>query len=194
MHLVFAQSGLRDYRPFSSLFESVHPAESDQDFGEGDCLLFEGGTDISSKLYGERAGPFNELPNLKRDAFEVSLFKQAILRQIPMIGICRGAQLITALMGGKLLQHIEGHSGNPFLSFTGIVGQKKTIRGICAHHQACIPAQNPWIIAESLDKIPEIFWYPGIKALCIQGHPAWGKGEFTEICVDLAKQLIIGDR
>ena len=38
--------------------------EADQDFGEGDCLLFEGGTDISSKLYGERAGRFRSRFNL----------------------------------------------------------------------------------------------------------------------------------
>lgn len=196
MNLIYAHSGLDDYRPFAKLFDSFRPdSYKDTVFQKDDVLLFEGGTDIYSKLYGEDPGPYNQKPNQSRDMRECNLFKAAVNSGIPMIGICRGAQLITALTGGKLIQHMEGHHGNPYLMFTGIL-KSKVIKGICSHHQSCIPTADAKILAMSIpDNVPEIFWYPKIKALCIQGHPAWdGAKEFTDTCVSLVKSYILGGK
>lgn len=194
MRLLYAPSGLSDHAPFSKLFESTH-ALGKLNFinPKTDLIVFEGGTDIESSLYGEEPGSHNEIPNRKRDQFEVEIFRLAVQERIPMLGICRGAQLITALTGGKLIQHMEGHRGSyPFIAFTGMK-KSKVIKGICAHHQACVPTEDAKILAMSIpDNVPEIFWYPKIKALCIQGHPAWGKGEFTETCVELTSSLLLG--
>lgn len=193
--LLFAPSGLGDHRPFSHLFDNTFSiSKAKYELEEGDVVVFEGGTDIDSRLYNEEPGSYNQTPHKSRDEFESYLFERAVHEKIPMIGICRGAQLITALTGGKLIQHMN-HGSSPWLLFKDAKPRAKAIKGICAHHQACIPTKDAQIIAESyLDKIPEIFWYPKIKALCIQGHPAWGNGEFTETCVELVKQYILGGK
>lgn len=195
MRLLYAPSGLGDHQPFSKLFSRTFPiSKVNYKFEDGDVLVFEGGTDINSQLYNEAPSPHNQHPHRSRDEFECFLFERAVHENIPMIGICRGAQLITALAGGKLIQHMEGHHGNPFIMFMGNK-KSKVIKGICSHHQACIPTEDAKMLAMSIpDNVPEIFWYPKIKALCIQGHPAWGKGEFTETCVELAKQYILGGK
>lgn len=194
--LLYAPSGLDDHRPFSKLFDSVVPLKALNFIDPStDVILFEGGTDIDSLLYGESPSPHNQPPHKARDEFESQLFYLAMEERIPMIGICRGAQLITALQGGKLRQHMEGHHGNPYLMFTGIL-KSKVIKGICSHHQSCIPTADAKILAMSIpDNVPEIFWYPKIKALCIQGHPAWdGAKEFTDTCVSLVKSYILGGK
>lgn len=74
-------------------------------------LLITGGVDVSPRLYGEKRGPFTDRPNNKRDEHELRLLRQALERDIPVLCICRGHELLNVAMGGSLLQHIEtdGH-------------------------------------------------------------------------------------
>ena len=74
-----------------------------------DGLLLPGGWDVDPSFYGEvRDGKVLETdPEL--DETEISLFHQAREREVPVLGICRGQQVINVAMGGTLVQHLEGH-------------------------------------------------------------------------------------
>ena len=71
-----------------------------------DGLILAGGADIDPATYG--AEPHAETRNTvpRRDTFEIALARRAIERDLPLLGICRGMQLINVAQGGTLLQHL----------------------------------------------------------------------------------------
>lgn len=71
-----------------------------------DAVLFSGGGDIHSLCYGAQphANSFDQDP--LRDATELLAYEFAAKRRLPMLGICRGAQLLNVARGGTLVQHI----------------------------------------------------------------------------------------
>jgi putative glutamine amidotransferase len=77
-----------------------------------DGLLLAGGADIDPSSYGAGAHPetFGTVP--ERDAFEIALVRGAIERELPVLGICRGMQLINVAFGGTLIQHLPEHFGH----------------------------------------------------------------------------------
>ena len=81
-----------------------------------DGLCFSGGEDICPLIYGE--DPIKEVKEIDhiRDEFEVGLFQKAAAKNIPVLGICRGSQIINVSSGGSLYQYInvqkDGTSGH----------------------------------------------------------------------------------
>ncbi|HUF54187.1 MAG TPA: gamma-glutamyl-gamma-aminobutyrate hydrolase family protein [Dehalococcoidia bacterium] len=75
---------------------------------EAGALLVMGGVDVNPNLYGEKRGAHTDRPNNERDAHEMALLQDALERDIPVLAICRGHQLLNVALGGTLLQHIEG--------------------------------------------------------------------------------------
>jgi putative glutamine amidotransferase len=71
-----------------------------------DGLLLTGGEDIDPKWYGADPSPLLSPPSRERDLFELALFAVARQRQIPVLGICRGIQLINVGLGGTLFQDL----------------------------------------------------------------------------------------
>ena len=71
-------------------------------------LLLTGGVDVNPRLYGEKRGTKTDLPNKERDEHEMALLRQALERDIPVLCICRGHELLNVALGGSLAQHIEG--------------------------------------------------------------------------------------
>ena len=78
-----------------------------QDF---DALCLTGGGDIEPSRYGEPAAPETDDVDPARDALELRVLRDALDRGIPVLGICRGFQLINVAKGGGLVQHVGGHS------------------------------------------------------------------------------------
>ncbi|GAA2373298.1 gamma-glutamyl-gamma-aminobutyrate hydrolase family protein [Streptomyces cuspidosporus] len=78
-----------------------------------DALVIAGGPDVEPLRYGaephERTGP----PARERDAWELALIDAALAAGLPLLGICRGMQLLNVALGGTLVQHLEGHVGPP---------------------------------------------------------------------------------
>jgi putative glutamine amidotransferase len=66
-----------------------------------------GGVDVNPKLYGEKRGPQTDRPHVERDTHEMLLLQEALERDIPVLAICRGHQLLNVTLGGKLLQNIH---------------------------------------------------------------------------------------
>ncbi|MEV4613598.1 gamma-glutamyl-gamma-aminobutyrate hydrolase family protein [Kitasatospora sp. NPDC049258] len=84
-----------------------------------DGLVIAGGEDIDPALYGEQPHPRTEALAPERDTWEAALLRAAAAVRLPVLGICRGMQLLNVVRGGSLLQHLpdlvrhEGHAGGP---------------------------------------------------------------------------------
>src|SRR6266496_836422 len=72
-----------------------------------DGLLLPGGTDVHPSRYGEEVHPFTEKADIELDEFEITLASWAFQQDIPVLGICRGMQLINVALGGSLYQAIK---------------------------------------------------------------------------------------
>src|SRR5262245_43428485 len=70
-----------------------------------DGLLLTGGVDVEPALYGETRHPTVETDDV-RDGYEFALAREAMARNLPLLAICRGAQVLNVVAGGTLLQDI----------------------------------------------------------------------------------------
>ena len=75
-----------------------------------DGVLLPGGTDIDPTRFGEEAHAENLDAEPERDEFELEVFAAALDRGVPVLGICRGMQIINVHQGGTLHQHVPAHS------------------------------------------------------------------------------------
>jgi putative glutamine amidotransferase len=72
-----------------------------------DGLLLAGGRDLDPLTYGARPDPQTGEPSPERDRFELALASAALERDMPLLGVCRGMQMLNVACGGTLLQHVE---------------------------------------------------------------------------------------
>src|SRR5207302_4252899 len=79
---------------------------------ELDGLLLPGGWDVDPSFYGEERDEKLEETDSELDATELEVFQEAREREIPVLGICRGQQVINVAMGGSLVQHLEHHDAH----------------------------------------------------------------------------------
>ncbi|MDE2900255.1 MAG: gamma-glutamyl-gamma-aminobutyrate hydrolase family protein [Chloroflexota bacterium] len=140
--------------PFDAETVVVTPqnVESERDaIARMDGLLLSGGADVHPSRYGEapdrNAGL---LLNEARDAVDFPLLEEALSRDLPVVGICRGLQVLNVACGGSLLQHVDGHRAeddSPLVSvqhriwitpgskLAAIVGAGGQVRVNSVHHQ-----------------------------------------------------------
>ena len=168
-------------------------------------LIIWGGADVCSTYYNESRSKFAQQPDVYQDKKDFFLVKEAIARQQPIIGVCRGAQLLCVAHGGKLWQHtIPKSQWHPVSTNDG-----KTFYNVTAgHHQIMRPQGNFELIGwnpeetkvyvtdekvEMLSDCAEIIWYPNTKCLAVQPHPEWSaKGNtFVEWLNEKIKSLNI---
>ena len=71
-----------------------------------DAVMLSGGADIDPARYGAEPHPETHPPDPERDAFELAVLRAARERELPVLGICRGMQLINVAHGGTLIQHV----------------------------------------------------------------------------------------
>jgi putative glutamine amidotransferase len=158
-----------------------------------DGLILAGGADIDPGAYGSErhAETLGTVP--ERDTFEIALTRRAFERDLPLLGICRGMQLMNVARGGTLLQHLpesHGHSDhrrNPG-SFDGADHDVRLRDGSLAaraagetthgtkshHHQAVDRLGEGFEITgwSTLDELPEAIEAPESRfALGVQWHP-----------------------
>ena len=76
-----------------------------------DGILLSGGADIDAAHYGASNGDDDDPAEHERDAFELALFLAASKQELPILGICRGLQLVNIASGGTLHQHVPVHAG-----------------------------------------------------------------------------------
>lgn len=157
-----------------------------------DRVIIWGGADISPKIYGQDKLSYTKV-DIYQDEIDTNTIELAIKDKIPIIGVCRGAQLLCAMTGGQLYQHISPRQ-------TGIITMEcfdgSLYKTVVDHHQVMIPNMKEATVlaiqqlpktaqayitetkTKELTAIPEIIYYKSINALAIQPHPEWpGQGE-----------------
>jgi putative glutamine amidotransferase len=80
-----------------------------------DGLIFSGGNDLGPESYGAEADPTTTGTNPARDSGELALLTAALERDLPVLAICRGAEVLNVARGGDLVQHLPdvvGHEGH----------------------------------------------------------------------------------
>jgi putative glutamine amidotransferase len=71
-----------------------------------DGLVLAGGGDLDPASYGRERHPATERVDPERDAFELALVQALVARRVPLLGICRGCQVVNVALGGTLHQHL----------------------------------------------------------------------------------------
>lgn len=187
MILASANCGTGRFAPFFDydLFSAAKIVNKPEELQTDNCLVIWGGADISPSLYNKPVGKLTGAgpePSY-RDAYEWALMQKAKELGIPIIGVCRGAQMLCALAGGFLVQDVTNHGRSHTVET--VDGQTLEVNSI--HHQMMYPFDvNANIIAYSkgisnhyLDvdtKIqvpcePEFVHFPEVKGFAIQWHP-----------------------
>ena len=77
-----------------------------------DALIVSGGADVDPASYGAEPHPETRGTWPERDAFEVALVRAAIERELPVLGVCRGMQILNVACGGTLVQHLPDVVGH----------------------------------------------------------------------------------
>ena len=77
-----------------------------------DGIVLIGGQDVDPQAYGEEPGPSTQAPDPRRDAFESALALMATQRDLPLLAICRGHQVLNVTRGGTLHQHLPDVVGH----------------------------------------------------------------------------------
>src|SRR4051794_21753197 len=93
----------------------ITPDDPDTDILDRvDAMIFTGGSDVDPSAYGEAPHPTTSV-RPERDKAELMLLRAALERDLPILGICRGFQLMAVAAGGRLYQHLPdllGHTGH----------------------------------------------------------------------------------
>jgi len=141
-------------------------------------ILMTGGTDVDPSLYGEAPHPETEPADRERDDHESAVMLDAISRDMPVLAICRGMQLMNVVFGGTLLQHIGGHRNTvhgvdlsgPMVSIFGA----DRIQVNSRHHQAAgLVGRDLMVTArDPANDVIEGLVLPGRRfVVAVQWHP-----------------------
>ncbi len=116
-----------------------------------DALYLSGGEDVAPERYGQTPDG-REHVDAERDALEFDLVERALQRRAPILGVCRGFQLLNVALGGSLVQHREGHRSHPpepGISHEIVIAPQSLLERACGrgplrvnswHHQGVRPA------------------------------------------------------
>ena len=165
------------------------PEQAVQDALTCDGLLLPGGGDMDPKFYGQARIPACGEPNLLRDAAEPLLLRAFLAADKPVLGICRGIQVMNAVLGGDLYQDIKpfehlphnGHWAKVHIVtvrrgtlLSRVLGQD-TVLVNSQHHQAVDRVAPGFTLAAlSEDGIVEAIEKPDARfCLGVQWHPEW---------------------
>lgn len=156
-----------------------------------DGIMLCGGRDIEPQRYGQEPLVTTEAPDTRRDAMEDHLLGAAILESLPILGICRGAQILNVHRGGTLIQHVpdtigdtryqRGQAEFTMMNVSIVEGTMlhrlagAATTGPCAmyHHQAIDQLGQGLVVSawspEGLVEAVELENYP--FGLAVQWHP-----------------------
>jgi len=183
-------------------------AVADEVLDRIDGLVLTGGADVDPARYGEAAAERTSVPRAARDEWEIALAQAALQRDLPLLAICRGLQVLNVVLGGSLHQHlpdVAGHEGHqpspgvfgavdvsiaPGTRSAGLIGPR--VRVSCHHHQALARlAPGLAVTGRADDGTVEAVEVPGQSfAIGVQWHPEEDSadGRLFAALVDEAKR------
>jgi putative glutamine amidotransferase len=158
-----------------------------------DALLLAGGSDIDPASYDAAREPATDHVTPTRDALELALTRGALERDLPVLGICRGLQLINVVRGGTLIQHlpdVEGVKPQHRRNAGTFVGNEhevalapgslaaavagETVHSTLSHHHQAIGSLGSGLVVSGTadDGVIEAIEDPGLGyCLGVQWHP-----------------------
>ncbi|WP_407563831.1 gamma-glutamyl-gamma-aminobutyrate hydrolase family protein [Streptomyces sp. 184] len=175
----------------AALLPPDDPARAAETLRRLDGLVVAGGPDLDPARYGAPADARTDAvtpTSRERDAWELALVDAALAAELPLLGVCRGAQVLNVARGGTLCQHMEGHRESP-----GVFGahEIKPVPGtrlaallpeavtVPAYHHQAIAELGDGVIASAYaaDGVVEAVELPdaGAFALGVQWHPEMGE-------------------
>ncbi|MDQ0642340.1 gamma-glutamyl-gamma-aminobutyrate hydrolase family protein [Microbacterium murale] len=156
---------------------------------EADMVVLMGGEDVDPRLYGDNPDyPGSGHHESRADSTQIAVVLEAMQHGKPLLGICRGVQLINVALGGTLVQHlptVAGHRGIPS-SGEGFVTNLVTLEPesdldrdvdaadpvMCTHHQAVEILGNGLVVAgRSVDGVVEAILHESAPITGVQWHP-----------------------
>ncbi|MGZ3098182.1 gamma-glutamyl-gamma-aminobutyrate hydrolase family protein [Streptomyces sp. H62] len=153
-----------------------------------DGVVIAGGPDVEPVRYGAERDPRTGPPARARDTWELALIEAALDAGVPLLGVCRGMQLLNVALGGTLVQHIEGHAeavgvfgGHPVTPvpgtlYAGVVPEEVFVPTY--HHQA-VDRLGTGLVpsAHAADGTVEALELPSGRGwvLGVQWHPEMGE-------------------
>ena len=172
--------------------QGVDAAIADRVIDRLDGLVITGGSDVDPAAYGQDRHPATEEPSDVRDTWEFALVHAALRRQLPVLGICRGAQVLNVALGGTLHQHLPDIVGSsahrqgdamfapsvistvPGSRLAQLMGDAVEVQ--CYHHQAIDRlGEGLLVTGTAADGVIEAVELPGPGfVLAVQWHPEKG--------------------
>jgi putative glutamine amidotransferase len=189
-HAVFALNYFDKVAAFDMLpvaIPAVSPAMAPAYVDLVDGLVLTGGADVDPAFYGDEPHPRLRAGIRRRDEFELAIAQAAVAKGLPVLGICRGMQVVNVAMGGSLLQYVgpeEGYlrhgTGSPAAAFhdvavvddelKSLLGDHLTVNSL--HHQAIrVLAGGLRVAATSPDNLIEAALGDDAPIMCVQWHP-----------------------
>ena len=149
-----------------------------------DALVFPGGLDVDPAEYGEEPQPLTEV-NPQLDQLELSVARWAASSDVPVLGICRGQQLLNVALGGSLVQHMENHrqSGDRSTPFHGMsVEPGSRLAGLLGATEIQVNSHHHQAVRVLGDGLRAVAWAPdgtieGVEStrhswlVAVQFHP-----------------------
>ena len=171
-----------------------------------DGLIISGGRDINPRLYGEELHEKTTDIDDQQDEWEVSLIQGAIDRDMPLLCVCRGHQLLCAIRGGNLFQHLpttkgfekhgetDGKWSNHKIQLTSnsliydILGPE--VIGNSGHHQGVFDAGDLDVVGRTADGLIEAVELASCRFLVsTQWHPEMcGQKEIFERLIEVSSE------
>ncbi|KRO00156.1 gamma-glutamyl-gamma-aminobutyrate hydrolase family protein [Companilactobacillus kimchiensis] len=156
-----------------------------------DGVIFPGGPDIDPTFMGEEPIPELGVTNRNRDIFEIALIRTAVAKHVPILGICRGAQIINVALGGsiyqdlasqypgKVLKHHQSSPGEQPTHFISVNRDSKLFKTIgdnifvnSRHHQAIRNVREGLkVVAKASDGVIEGIENADASVQAVQWHP-----------------------
>jgi putative glutamine amidotransferase len=159
-----------------------------------DGLVLSGGGDIDPARYGADRDPATDPANPGRDDAEIELARQAIAAGLPLLGICRGLQVVNVALGGTLHQHLPalvGHDGHSpkqqgYASHKVSVTAGSQLAGILGRTEAAVPTHHHQSVGRLAEGLVATAWTddgtveaaefddPASFMIAVQWHPEAG--------------------